>query len=336
MLEILKSKIRNLIIGFSYGLKNTESDILGQKTTLSESNSVEQKLQQNDLAEALLKGEVTEEVEFLRDRTYMVSDEAKKYKVIIDTVGTTKAVKKMAKKTPPKTFNNDNFNVNIVMDTNEIPSSVLKGFESVGGYGIKNEYPLKFEYEYNPPKFNLDEYVKKIVIRTNDETNETRLDLYVPIFTDSFERLRKLFDNEINKIKNNKIPPINVKFNNVSFISDKAFGVDDLVPFKFKMNNFIGISEFDGRHILTYNVESIGNDEKITDKYKNKKVRDAYENKKPRGTKLNLGVENKDKYTCEKCGCEIDSKYDFRITKQTFGVSMCNDCLNEHNRKNNQ
>ena len=55
-------------------------------------------MQQNDLAEALLKGEVTEQVEILRDRTYLISDESKKYKVIIDTVGTSKAIKKMAKK----------------------------------------------------------------------------------------------------------------------------------------------------------------------------------------------------------------------------------------------
>src|ERR1035441_9703491 len=154
MFEKLKKKLRSAIVAFSYGLKNTEADIFGQKTTMSASNSVEQKMQQNDLAEALLKGEVTEQVEMLRDRTYMVSDESKKYKVIIDTVGTTKAFKKMAKKKTPNSFNEEGYSVDIVMDNNAIPSSVLEGFESIGNYGIKTNYPLEFEYEYIP-KFKL-------------------------------------------------------------------------------------------------------------------------------------------------------------------------------------
>ena len=84
MFDKLKNKIKNLSIAFIYGLRNTEKDILGQKSTPnSPGSSVEQQMQMNELGEALLKGVVTEEVEKLRDRTYLVSDESKKYKVII-------------------------------------------------------------------------------------------------------------------------------------------------------------------------------------------------------------------------------------------------------------
>jgi len=335
MFDKLKKKLRGAMVAFSYGLKNTEADIFGQKTTMSASNIIEQKMQQNELAEALLKGEVTEQVEILRDRTYLVSDESKNYKVIIDTVGTTKAFKKMGKKKTPNTFNEEGYDVSIVMDNNAIPSSVLEGFDSIGTYGIKNNYPLKFEYEYSP-KFKLDEYVKRIVIRNGSTPEDIRVDLYVPQFRDTYERLEKIFDNEINKIRGNKTKPFHVEFDTVYFISDKAFGTDDLKPYMFKMKKFIGVSEFDGRNILTYEVETVGDNEKITEKYKNKKLRDAYENKESRGTKLNLGAVKKDKNICEKCGAEVESDYDFRIIKQTIGIGVCNGCLAKINEKNNK
>jgi hypothetical protein len=332
MLDKLKKKLRNAFVAFSYGLKNTEADILGQKTTTSESNSIEQKMQQNDLAEALLKGEVTEQVEILRDRTYLVSDESKKYKVIIDTVGTSKAYKKMAKKIPPKTFNEDGYEIAIVMDNNAIPSSVLEGLEAVGGYGIKNNYPLTFEYEYIP-KYHLEEYVKRIVIRVGEAEEDVLLDLYIPKYTDSYERLEKIFDNEINKVKNNNYKPLHLEFKTVSFISDKAFGTEDLIFYEYKFKKFIGVNEFDGKYVLTYRAEPSGDNEKITKKYKNKKLRDAYENKEKRGTKLDLGNEKKEKHKCEKCGKEVESNYDFRITKSTIGIGVCQKCLADFNKK---
>ncbi len=328
MIKKLKQKLKTLIIAFSHGFKNTESEMLGQKTTLSETNSIEQKMQQNDLAEALLKGEVTEQVEILRDRTYLISDESKKYKVIIDTVGTSKAIKKMAKKTPPKCFNYDGFDIQLVMDNTPIPTSVLQAMESIGGYGIKDNYPLKFEYEYTP-KFKLDEYTTKLVIRRSNDGENTLLDLYIPKFTDSFERLVKIFDNELNKIKNGQKKPINIMFETVHFVADKAFGSDDLTPHTFKVNKFIDINEFDGKNVLTYDVTSIGDNTKITEKYKNKKLRNAYSNNERRGTKLDLGNTQKENPKCENCGCEMDSHYDFRITKQTTGRGLCKNCLGE-------
>ena len=325
MIKKIKKKFRRAFLAFSYGLKNTESDIFGQKIHGSESNSIEQKMQQNELGEALLKGEVTEEVEKLRDRTYLVVDEAKKYKVIIDTVGESKSVKKLQNKIHPRYFNEIGYDVVMSMDNNIIPSSVIEGLNSVGGYGIKNNHPLKFEYKY-APKFQLSDYIKKFVVRKNND-NELRIDLYVPFYVDSFERINKIFDNELNKIKTNERKPFNIEFDNLSFVSNKAFGTDDLVKYEYAMKNFIGINEYDGGNVLTYIVENIGSSTKITDKYKNQKLRDSYENNESRGTKLNLGLENKEKHKCERCGGDVYSDYDFRITKKTNGIGLCQNCL---------
>lgn len=330
MIEYIKKKFRTAMVALSYGLKNTETDILGQKTTTSESNSVEQKMQQNDLAEALLKGEVTEQVEMLRDRTYLISDESKIYKVVIDTVGTTKAVKKMGRKPEPKAFNEIGFGIIMVMDNRAIPTGVLSGLEAVGGYGIKDKYPINFKYEYSP-KFKLDEYVTRLILRGDGDN--LVIDLYIPKFTESINRLEKIFDNELNKIKTGKIKPNNIKFKTLNFISDRAYGTEDLIPYEFEMVEFLSINEFDGRHVLTYSVNPIGDNKKITDKYINKKLRDAYKNKESRGLKLNIGDTIKEVNCCEKCGKNVDNVYDFRITKKTLGIGVCADCLIEINKE---
>lgn len=335
MLKKLKQKIRNAFVAFSFGLKNTETDIFGQKTNVSGAdNSITQKQKMNELADALLKGEVTEQVEMLRDRTYLVSEESKKYKVFINTVGTSKAMKKMGVVNVPKVFNEENYSIDIVMDNNAIPTGVLTALESVDGYGIPNEYPLKFEYsEDYTPKFKIQEYVKKLVVRSDQTMETTKVDLYVPIHTDSFERLSKIFDNEINKVKDGRMKPFNLEFDSVEFISDKAYGTDDLRPYKFKMIKLLYISEFDGNNILTYEVEPIGEHEKITEKYKNKKLRDGYKNKDKRNSTLNLGGDTSEKHVCDACGGDMESEYDYRITKETIGKGLCKECLEKHNKK---
>ena len=325
MISEINRFFKNLLVSFMYGIKNTEDDILKQKTTLSESNTIEQKMQMNDLGDALLKGEVTEEVEMLRDRTYFVADESKKFKVIVDTVGTTKSVKNITKPNIPTVFSEEGFDIVLVTDNIEVATGVVESLKHVGKYGIPNTYPLTFEYEYSP-KFKLKDYVKKLVLRKN-ESGEFRVDLYVPKYSGSFERLEKIFDTEINKSKEGKIKPINLEFKTVEFISNKTYGVDDLCEFKFKMIKLISINEFDGKHILTYEVEVLEFGSKITDKYKNKKLRQGYEDKTKKNLTLNFNDDVDNKHTCDRCGAPIKSNHDYRISKQTIGQGVCMDCL---------
>lgn len=331
MLNKIVKLIRSIVISIVFGLKNTEEDILKQKaSSLSASNSSEQKIQQNQLAENLLKGEITEEVEILRDRTYFVCDESKKYKVIIDTVGTTKAFKYSSNIKIPKIYNVDDSKIKIIIDNQAIPSSVIDGLNAVNGYGIKNIYPLNFTYD-NLPKFQLNQYISKLVVRVKDDS--TFIDLYVPVYTDSFERLYKLFDNEINSVINKTRKIINLEFNTVEFISNKSYGVEDLCKFKYEMIKLISISKFDNKNVLTYEVKVIENGNKITDKYINKKLRNNYEKKSSRNQVIDLTTPNKKVSKCDKCGCDMESEYDYRITKSSVGIGLCNKCLSEYNNK---
>lgn len=308
--------MRVFFISLIYGLKNTEIDILSSKTESSEPISINQNQEMNKLGEALLKGELTEEVEMLRDRIYWVSEESDKYETIINTTGFATAKKKdtLIHKTPI-VFNEGDFIIEIVM--NNIPVSA-------GVSQDKPSYPLNFEYGQTP-KFILEQYVNKLVLRSKD--SYLFMDLYAPKHTDSYNRLDRMFDNEINKIKLNKVKPQNVKFDIIKFISKNAYGVEDLIPFTFKMIDFVSIAEYNEHHVLTYEVKQIERGEKLTNKYINKKLRDGYAIGKKRNEKATLNVfDHKDIIYCSKCNSEIN-EYDNRIVKHTTGKQLCHKCL---------
>lgn len=308
--------VRVFFISLIYGLKNTETDILTTKTESSEPISINQTQEMNKLGEALLKGEVTEEVEMLRDRVYWVSEESDKYETIINTTGVAKAKKKdtLIHKTPT-VFNEGDFIIEIVM--NNIPVSA-------GVSQDKPSYPLNFEYEQTP-KFILERYVNKLVIRSKG--SYLFMDLYVPKYTDSYNRLERIFDNEINKIKLKRGNPQNVKFDTIKFITKNAYGIEDLIPFTFKMLDFVSIAEYNEYHVLTYEVKQIERGEKLTNKYINKKLRDGYASGKKRNEKATLNVfDQKDIIYCSKCNSEMN-EYDSRIIKHTTGKCLCPKCL---------
>lgn len=308
--------VRIFFISLIYGLRNTEVDVLSSKTESSEPISINQTQEVNKLGEALLKGEVTEEVEMLRDRIYWVSEESDKYDIIFNSTDVTRAKKKegLIHKTPT-VFNEGDFNIEIVMNNFPVSAGVSQS---------KPSYPLSFEYEQTP-KYILEQYVNKLVLRSKGEY--LFIDLYAPKHTDSYNRLERIFNNEINKIKSKGGKTQHVKFDTLKFTSKNAYGVEDLIPFIFKMIDFVSIAEYNEHNVLTYEVKQVERGEKLTNKYINKKLRDGYASGKKRNEKATLNVFNhQDIIYCSKCNSEMN-EYDSRIIKYTTGKHLCPKCL---------
>lgn len=290
--ERVKKLFRKISISLAYGLKNTEDDILKQKaSSLSNSITNEQKVSVNELADALLKGVVTEEVELLRDRTYFVLEESKKYQVSYANEQTgeikVKKINMVNSFNKPNTFIEDGFNDVIIMETPIIVNNVFEMMEAIEKNYEQYRSCLIFQYEYLP-KFKLDKYIKRIVVKESIYVNngEYRLNLYIPKFTNSPEQTEKIFDNEINKIKKSPNLKKSLEFETVSFTTENAFGAEDLNEFSFKMVDFIGIGDYKNYHVLIYVVEPIIFKNKITDKYIKPELRKKYKNKDKKNIKL--------------------------------------------------
>ncbi len=289
----LKKIFRKLTISLAFGLKNTELDILKTKTEGSDTQSIEQQQVTNLLADALLKGEVTQEVMLLRDRNYFVLEESKKYDITLENfivnhktgevTGELKTKKKNMMVGKPKIFEDD-YKMIISMETPIIVNNILDTMNAISGVELeKVETNLKFEYEWNP-KFKLHRYVRKVAVRRKE--NDLVIDLYVPkLFTKS-DSLDSKFEAEITNVITKKIKPNNLCFDKLTFISDNAYGTEDLNEFKFEMTDFKTINEFQNVYILTYKVTPIIFENKLTDKYIIPELREKYTNKERKSNKL--------------------------------------------------
>jgi hypothetical protein len=187
----------------------------------------------------------------------------------------------------PKVFEEKLYDSKIIMETKTITKNNLDTKEEIGKNHEILESQLNFEY-VDVPKFKLERYVKKIVIRKKNKSKKDkyRLDLYVPIFTDSIERMGRIFDAELNRIKSGKTFTEHVEFETVDFITEEAYGSDDLCKYKFKMLKFVGINVFNGSNVLTYDVDVEIFNDKITDKFIKPELRKKYANKEKKDVKL--------------------------------------------------
>lgn len=286
-----KNIIRKLAIGYVYGLKYAEDLFRRQKPVEVDNTHIQQSVGVNDLADALLRGEVTQEVELLRDRTYYVLEESNK--IVVESVDYETGKIKTRKKTindtlVPNVYNPEDSNIVLVMENELIPTSAIEMYKSIDGE-VDNEielYPLKFTYKNTPPKYNLSRYFSKIVVKSKNDY--LTCDLYVKKHTDSESKLNMVFNTEIKRILSGKLKQNNVEFETVDFVTNKAYGSDDLVKYSFNMIKFNKIVDYKNYYIIQYTIEQSNECIKLTDKYIKTELRERYHNKEKKDIKQTI------------------------------------------------
>lgn len=294
---MFKKLLQKAAISLAYGLKNTESDILKQKTTNSETNSIHQQKTTNELMQALINGEVTEEVQLLRDRMYYVSEEAKKLKVSLENAvinslgelefdGDVKVVRINNFIDKPKVFEDD-YKMFLSMETPLVVNGMLDTMNSVSDKNIleKEESPLNLTY-IGYPKYKLHKFINKIVLRRKGD--DIVLDFYLPLMFEKGDNVYSMFNSEIKKAINNNNKPINLEFETVDFITEDAYGSDDLCEYKFEMKHLLTIQTYTSNYVVTYSVKPIVMGNKITDKYIKPELREGYKEKRRKRDKINV------------------------------------------------
>ena len=115
--------------------------------------------------------------------------------------------------------------------------------------GENNKYTLKIDRKLHS-RFLIENYIRKIVVKQAEENYV--IDLYCSKYPRQFkERIDKPFLREINGIKEGIIRNSDIlEFNEISFITFNAWGVDDWTKFTFTDFEFYKIIEFDGNYII--------------------------------------------------------------------------------------
>lgn len=309
----MKKWFNNKIAGVLIGIGNVEKNSLS-KNLLSDDISKHSEKETGTLMSSLKNNIVTQEVMDLRWRMYKVIQETDSLTTKIigyEADGTPitktikKDVKKGLKKIPMDTY--DTYPLEFVIPNDEIVTSgndVMNNkhieifdnptinFDEEGliisathgeingeEYYITNktEKPIIINSE-NSRRFFLEHFTKKLNIRNISE-NEKLLEFYVSMYPDIYNRTSRLFISEIKKIINDNKKSDIIDINNVDFITYKAIGVNDFLEYKYEIQSFDKIIEYNGSYVIKFIAKPIINGEDITVKFIQDELENKYKNK---------------------------------------------------------
>jgi hypothetical protein len=294
----LKEWLRNQIAGLSIAVSNVEKNLLTQEEkslTEGAGSNQEQRLQQGTLADSLVHGEITQEVKNLRWRTYKILKAMQNFSlkpVSENEDGVTYEMNSFSREralSRIKLDDSDPFPLQMVFTNLDIfagfSEAITNELISANEYFATNktDKPLAIERDFFP-KFYIENYTKKINIRTIDETNKL-LEFYVSKYPDEYRKNSKLFIKEIEKLIENPMLPSNfLDMSKIGFITNCTLGVEDYLFYSYSDIKFDKIVEFDGHYIIKFKAKVETNGENILEKYVEPELDKKYENKEGKKT----------------------------------------------------
>ena len=362
VLNKIKRNIQIFFYGLFYGMKSTEDTVLHQTgLTNSPGTSVIKEIDDQRISKALLKGEVTQQVEELRYRTYKVDKESKDFEYYAPTL----ALKKDRQdKNFMKYDDSDGLELITIQPNDVLVETVSETLEQVGGRGKRTQYRIKIKRNF-VPRYKIEEYINRLDVKKLDE-NHVILDMYVSKYPNDKDFKSKGFVREVEKIRDEKIKSDILDYEEISFITNHAYKLNDMVKFVFKNIWFKEVVEFDGHYILKFKASLQQDVLDLTKKYFSKTMEEKYKNKEKKEVILNPFEHNQIQvYKCQECGKEIilDNELmeqlnvyqgrditeenfenenpqvlefmDMQISEQTFGKRLCSDCLKKYLKDKN-
>lgn len=356
------NKLHSFWIGLFFGMKNTGDEIFTQQGVMNEvGTGIIKEVESQRVSKALLKGEVTQEVEELRYRTYKVDREAKDFEYYAPTLALRKD--KQDNKFI-KYENEDNLEI-ITIQPNEINvESITETLKHVNERGNKESYLIKIERNYIT-RFKIEEYTKRLVVKKLDNNNHVILDFYVSKYPNDKDFKSKGFVREVEKIKDDYLRSDILDIKEVSFVTYHAYKLDDMISFAFKNVYFMEVVEYDGHYILRFKAYAYKNGIDLTKLFYSKTMDEKYKNKEKKDVVFIMtGSDIPKTYICQECGKEVTystddmdnlpifeprdildkeeeisnvTEYmDLQISEQTFGKALCHDCLKKYLEHNNK
>lgn len=287
--------IYSFFINLSIGLKKAENQAFNVTSTDVDGVSVD--VTKGNLGADLIKGEVTQRVKELRHEMYYAERKSHEYEYI----GNGLAKKRENKLT---TFN-DKFenpeNLPIIMavtnkeDTGGLSDNLV---DVVVGSKDKREYTIKIDRDFIP-KYGIEKYTSILVIK---ELNEIKyqLDFYIPLYDSQFDRKKRPFLNELEKIYDGFVRSEIVDFKGVNFVTYNTLGSDDLVKYDFGVDFFLSISKYDGNYVLKF-IGYLKDKHDIITEFYDAKYQEKSDNHTPReNVDISLVQVLKDEYNVDK------------------------------------
>lgn len=295
--------IRNLKLFFYsifFGLKEGDKMVTGQASDSSDKTiPIVQLKQRHNVAQNLLKGEITQEVKELRYSDYLVSEESRNY-----VVSGSEATKTKRKGYEPQIFGGLNHEIcgGIASDT--------------------STYTLKFAY-VDVPRFDLSKYCTQFNINLKNmevilhfskipNKNISTSKAFMNYLGRSFQSAS--FGGELSKIKE------------MSFVTYKIADMPNFIKFTFR--DLILREQHEERNeiLLNYKFSWFYRDNLI-EKYKVTELEEKYKQKAPK-LNSNTEIEVENYVPCEICGTPILMR-ESELHYELCNKRCCNKCYEE-------
>ena len=316
-------KLKYLWHSLFYGMKAADTVIQSQS---SGENTIEiqEKIKPTGVYADMLEQKVTKEVEELRDKHYRVLKEADKYKIdtltmreeeitnelgeketiVVFSGGMRKKSKADFMKHPPVYEKDGKYLLRVIQDNKIIEKESL----------VNNVYVPSGIYDYETlltidrdiiPRFEIEKFVKRIVVRNKIDTDRAEVDFYLPSEAGQFSKIDAILISNLFTMfdtKNLRSDITDIK--GIEWNCDKAWNASDLNLFKYDDITPIDIVIFDGNFVITFDCHIVEDGTDIVSKYKTKELDEKYETNAVKKTADLFAVYRKVKKE-EKSGIDI-------------------------------
>lgn len=359
-------KLKLFIKQFFFGLRKADDILTSQDVSnLNGGVSIQQKKEATSLSEALLRGELTQEVKELRHRMYKIERETEYF--------TDKITEKLHKRTE-KNYTirkeleeydvKNGYEVKLIQHnfTDGINTSDSLSFftnnNTISGKDLSSNEKNLRKFTINvlysePSRVHIGRFIKSVKYKTKDEKH------YVDISLSKYKLEGDVISSFIlSKLNNTNKEELNrldfLKISKIDFITFKCYKATNSMYYSFDNLTYEDFYEYDGNYYVTYRLEK---EPEVIDMYEQYRVEELdkkYENKERKQNTITYSFDDftqlpKQKtYTCQNCGKQtvkgkkvilendptmteiLDNEYiDYELSYQTYGEYLCSSCLKE-------
>ena len=325
----LKNWFLKIYYGLPFGLKGADTEIMGASSSEENGTNIMQEATDERVAKHLLKGEVTQEVEELRYRTYKVSDESENYSY----VGNGVAVKDKDNK---HTFNGK---LDFSQENSLLCASVLSELEHLDDYGSES-YRLNITYN-DIVRFKLEQFATAVDVYINEETGTIETTLRFEktpnptnVKSKPFVMALKALSERLDEYSISRNELVN-SIDTLSFVTYKARNEDSLVTYAFtKGAKFKELKQTEHEYLLVFSWDEYTRvPTNLEVKYYSKTMDEKYKRKERKNTVVDMVARARTRY-CSICGKEMPL-YDADIQEYDGDMVICQECMAKAMLENN-
>lgn len=307
----LKRFLFGILYGLPFGMKIADDKIMHSEEHKIGGN-ISQSINQGNVYDNLIKGEVTQEVKELRYKSYLVENESRNYKYN----GIDRGI---------KIFNN-NFqeeNLKFQQKNGILTASVFDELQRIDEYS-QDKFIITIITE-DFPLFKLERYLDFINVDINSKEKNYKLTLAYSKWYDKTNIRHKVLCKMLSKglqKKSDATPYIK----SLTFVTNKVENIPDFTKYTFLNLKPLKIYDDNSYYYVEYEADKceIIN---LIEKYFNKEVDEKYKNKESKNIVPQIII--KDKNICCDCLKQIND-FEEKISKEKVGKKLCLNCLSKY------